>query len=944
MKQSRGLIFLLVSIFTSFITTIFLYFGWIPPIGALLVILGLGGLSIIKLNNLKKLYQKVFRLLYSYAVIGFLILLIIRGLASTTWIQAIPIVVNIVDILGKIEIILVAHIIALSWVLTALDKKFGLIQPETSTQDIPRENIRGLKWLPQGEWKYILAILVMMVIAPISILVLNISNSLTPLLVGLYILAIGFLLHNRLRVNSKNIANILFSLGFILSPIVVFYENIITINNNLTISWFIVGFVAQCFLLSYRFLYNDIIIKKIQNINLILYTLTWGGLGIGSLLKYSSIIEHPYRYTVVMSIWSIITFIKYQKVKLKVYPMKVIKSNKHNLDKFIVAISILIFIGFGIYHLGQFMSVDEPKWVKIRVPQLYTAVLEGDWASTYINDKPGVLPSALAGIVNLFLDHNIFQADPIRYEDYLFLWRLPIVLFNAGLLYVIYLLLSKLFGIRSAVVTTFLISTNPTLVGISQIVNPDATLWTTTFISFLAFFLYLKQNQQKYLFLSGIFLGVSLVSKFFASILFLIYVVVIAFEYLNKQVSLEHFKRRILDILKLTATTILIYTILFPATWVDPTQIITGSIGSGILRPGLPFFYIFLFLMFLFTLVLDSGWIKKIITKISFSWILGLLLSTGLSAIFVFLMINIFEGNTFFDFNQYVYFEYVRRGTNYWGDIISSFYIMFLSLPLPIVIGLFLLPLYYLLEKNVFKRITSDYQRLFILSSIVFVLVFIIGSSFGGYIADARYQIMLYPIYILLAVLVFDYFFQKVKFFYLGIIVISFYSTFSAVPYYYQYSNELNRNDYVISNAWGFGGYELAQKMNKTPDLQDRIVWSDREGFNEFYTGVAEWKRGVDPFESTLKIEYLVLTLGGERIFSNALNMYNQGQRGLEARVAGETPLLEYYQKEPIAAVCLHNNPNDCVRLVKVKDEDKTWLQSPNGSSENNTILDVEDE
>jgi hypothetical protein len=156
---------ILTSSIISFITTIFLYFGWIPPIGALAIILGLGGLSIIKLNNLEKLYQKVFRPLYSYAIIGFLILLIIRGLAYTTWIQSIPIAVNIVDILGKIEIILVAHIIALAWVLTALDKKFGLIQPEITTQDIPRENIRGLKWLPKGEWKYILAILGVMLLA-----------------------------------------------------------------------------------------------------------------------------------------------------------------------------------------------------------------------------------------------------------------------------------------------------------------------------------------------------------------------------------------------------------------------------------------------------------------------------------------------------------------------------------------------------------------------------------------------------------------------------------------------------------------------------------------------------------------------------------------------------------------------------------------------------------
>ncbi len=157
------------------------------------------------------------------------------------------------------------------------------------------------------------------------------------------------------------------------------------------------------------------------------------------------------------------------------------------LHSTLLILVLLGFLFFGTYHLGQFMSVDEPKWVNVRVPQLYDSITNGTLESTYINDKPGILPAFLSGFVNFFLDYNSYKSNPLSYEWYLTYWRLPIILFNLLLLIPIYFLTKKLTNKNVAILTTIFIGLNPIIIGISQIVNLDATLWSTVFISFLAF-------------------------------------------------------------------------------------------------------------------------------------------------------------------------------------------------------------------------------------------------------------------------------------------------------------------------------------------------------------------------------------------------------------------------------------------------------------------------
>lgn len=56
-------------------------------------------------------------------------------------------------------------------------------------------------------------------------------------------------------------------------------------------------------------------------------------------------------------------------------------------------------------------------------------------------------------------------------------------------------------------------------------------------------------------------------------------------------------------------------------------------------------------------------------------------------------------------------------------------------------------------------------------------------------------------------------------------------------PYYFSYSNDFLPKKYIITSGWGYGGYEIAQEMNKLPDAKNTIVWADSYGFCEFYIG-----------------------------------------------------------------------------------------------------------
>jgi 4-amino-4-deoxy-L-arabinose transferase-like glycosyltransferase len=65
-------------------------------------------------------------------------------------------------------------------------------------------------------------------------------------------------------------------------------------------------------------------------------------------------------------------------------------------------------------------------------------------------------------------------------------------------------------------------------------------------------------------------------------------------------------------------------------------------------------------------------------------------------------------------------------------------------------------------------------------------------------------------------------------------------------PFYFSYTNDFLPKKYIISGAWGYGGYEAAQYLNSLPNSKNLTVWADVYGVCEFFQGKCIHKQIVD--------------------------------------------------------------------------------------------------
>ncbi len=604
-------------------------------------------------------------------------------------------------------------------------------------------------------------------------------------------------------------------------------------------------------------------------------------------------------------------------IKLRVPRFNLIKWMRNEgwfYSGILVAIAIT-FLLLGLDHLGSFMSVDEPKWLNTRVPQLYESFLSTDWENTFINDKPGVLPSLLAGITHLFTNPSNYTPDTI--ENFYFLWRLPILLFNFLSLFLIYTFTKRLLDKNYALLTTGFIALHPIIIGISQIVNPDATLWNTSFLAFLTFFLYLSTNHKKYVIYTGLFLGLALISKYFVTIFYPVFLAVIYLEYLINKIDKEQLKRRFFDVIKIFTISILTYALLFPATWVNIQQVLKGTLGANILSSGRNIIGLAIVLIIFELWVLRGRITEYIRKKIDIGTFTLKAMGIFFISSTIYLLINLFTGYSNFDPQYYKFFVYDRGNADFLPTLASSAYVFLFTFTLPILAGF----ITFLILQFTKQDSTRKHQllSLAILSS---VIIFIVGAALGGFAISARYQIMLYPLYALLATLTFLSL-TKYKKMVISILLIASASTAIMVsPFYLHYNNPLNVRDTTTMGGWGYGGYELVQMTKDFIDQKGIVVWSDREGFNEFSKAGIFWRGAHNPFTPEYDIDYLVLSNDGHKIFTKALKAYNAGRRYQYARIAASTPILKYYEKEPLAKFCINDNPNYCTWIVPMDKND----------------------
>ncbi len=602
---------------------------------------------------------------------------------------------------------------------------------------------------------------------------------------------------------------------------------------------------------------------------------------------------------------------------------------KHAAQILLIPVIFLYFF-FGFQHLEQFITADEHYWVYERIPEYWDALAKGKLKNTFINDKPGISLALVSGI-----GYSLHPDSPtlcFENKDKLFIcktdqtaktyrdFRLPILILNGLLLFLSFFLISKLTHPWVALWATILTALSPILLGISQIVNPDSLLWSFGSIAILSFFALLQCKEKKFLWLTIIFTGLALLSKYTALILFPFFLLLILLSFLSDKGEMAEtlradLKKNLIRWLIIVVASLALLCFFFPALLISPSArtafLLTIPDEPILLLVGMTFFVWLIIdtyrlqnkhLFFIRTLY------QNFCTPLSRTVPLFFLL------LFVFLILarNFFpQWSIFalipFDIKDISDARYVTDIPNFLEVFLLEWNPLIFSLTPITLVGLagFFIASF---KKNAVKHsfLTN--------SLLLFTALFTVLLIFSNVLATPRYSILLYPIFSLLAGLGTWHITENISLPYRRLVatMIIFFGSYMSLitikPFYFNYTNILLPKSALINDAWGYGGYEAAAYLNSLPDAERLTIWADYYGVCEFFIGKCLTAYTFD--REKVQPEYYVLTRRGQiRYMARYLRW--EEKSGLIA--------YKYYATEnPDWQLFIDNRPKNFIKVVKI--------------------------
>lgn len=550
------------------------------------------------------------------------------------------------------------------------------------------------------------------------------------------------------------------------------------------------------------------------------------------------------------------------------------------ITPFLVILAVLaINFSLGFPRLSTFSAVDEPYWTYGRVSKFWTSVAEHKWRSTNVNDKPGITVAILSGV-------GLLRFDPMQYKSLRgdvktdaelrdvnsinFYFRLPIFIFALLLLPLFYLFLRKLFDQTIALLGFIFIGLSPILLGISLLINPDALLWLFLPLSLLSYLVFQKTQNKKYLYISGVLLGLSLLTKYVANILYVFFFVLPFLEYIFAEKKPEiksYLKKSLLDYAILVAISMAVFFALFPATWTNVSLLLKGTFLSKAFESTWPLFAGTIAFIALDMLALKGKITKFILDKISQYKISLINIFAGIFIAIIFAaLIDTYAGMRFFDI-----LGMITSPKGIGGDpvsaVLADFYSLIFGLH-PLILIAFLFGIFQLFQ----KRKEHPYGAKIIFYLMLFILFYYAASTVNNVVATVRYQIALYPFTFIIGALglekILEMLAKKIKreipqILLFGIIILILtYSLISIKPFYFAYASDLLLNSYLLNmKDMGDGSYEAANFLNNLPDAQNMAIWSDKGAVCEEFVG----KCTIGFQQSDLKdshFDYFVVSTG----------------------------------------------------------------------------------
>ncbi len=586
-------------------------------------------------------------------------------------------------------------------------------------------------------------------------------------------------------------------------------------------------------------------------------------------------------------------------------------SRKKIIPLAIIFVVLAISLFFAWPRMTQYSAVDEPYWTYDRISQFWTAVAEKKWKSTNINDKPGITTAIIAGPGLLSIDPMPFKT--IRQEPKTpeiiqainkinFSFRLPIYLATLLFLLLFYIFLKKLLGTTIALFSVIFIGLSPIILGISLIINPDSLLWGFLPLAIISYLVYQKEpedettlrklnfntdtplkiitaifRQKKYLIFSGIFLGLSILTKYVANILYIYLLGLLFLEYIynfhGQKSALDYLKKSLFEYLALIVISMGVFFLLFPACWHTPSMVIDGTFLSPAFKSTWPIFVGFLGLIFADLLIL-RGFISKIVLnflakyKNIFKKIISGVIILGIAFVFT----NVYSGMKFLDFEAIVASPKGGEGFDairFISEISANLYVLIFSLT-PLVFIFFLWSIF----ANSFKKNeTSSKESTVVLYFSLFIILYYLASEVNHVVATTRYQIVAFPLASIVAAIGLAQLLPLIKWkkiknstttyaFYTLTIIFSTFSLFAISPFFFNYASSLLPQQYVLNlKDMGDGSYEAARFLNTLPDAEHLTIWSDKGAVCETFLGTCKVsfnKNDVKGFD----FKYFVVSTG----------------------------------------------------------------------------------
>lgn len=600
----------------------------------------------------------------------------------------------------------------------------------------------------------------------------------------------------------------------------------------------------------------------------------------------------------------------------------------------VIAIVLLANLSLGLTRLGSYSSVDEPYWTYGRVSKFWDSIKAHKWKSTSVNDKPGITVAILSGA-------GLMKIDPMPYEslrgdpktdaelsdinDINFFFRLPIYLFSVLLLPLFYFLTRKLFSQMTALIAFVLIGLSPILLGISLIINPDSLFWLFLPLSLLSYFVFQKEGTRKYLFLTGILLGLSLLTKYVANILYVFFFFLPFLEYAftkEKPDIKTYLKKSLSDYAVLAALSMAVFFVFYPATWVNPKLLLEGTFLSKAFETTWP--------LFAATVVLvaaDMAIFKNRMTTATLNFLADkkLIIMRIASAAFLggiaFVLANTYTGMRIFDTDGALASP---KGAGqgpilplYADKITADIYSLIFAIS-PIAFLAIIVSLLLVFRKKWIDRYET--KIIFYLSA--FILFYYLASTVNHVVATVRYQIALYPLAFIMAAIGLSSVLsaERIRKYlpsaaaYLFLIGISLTSLISVKPFYFAYTSEILPKEYFVNlKDMGDGSYEAAQYLNNLPEPEKLTIWSDKGAVCAVFKGNC-----VIGFTNKrikgVSFDYVVVSSGRK---SRSLKLSGGANGTIDYRKA-------YEEGQPAAyTVIIGNRPNNFVKVIDAADVKK---------------------